>query len=94
MGLQPPSIRPCAFQAHANDPRGTGLKPALPGCRLLGQQRHKTALLIIELEGAVGGVDTPTRISVHIKPCPPTATHPAAQQTIGEGLVSERGVTH
>ena len=94
MGLKPQTTRPFPFQAHTNHPRGASLKTGKSRRRLLGQQRHKTALLIIELQGAVGGVDPPCRIRVHIEPSPPTATHPAAQQAIGEGLVSERGVTH
>ena len=65
-----------------------------PMAWLARQQCNETALLIIKLKRAVGGVDTAALITMAIEPCTAPATAPAAQQSIRQGLVSSRGVTH
>jgi len=62
--------------------------------RLLGQESHKTALLIVELEGSVGCVEPLPVVAMAIEPGATPTARPAAQQTICKRLVSRGGVTH
>ena len=78
-----------ATQAHTHDALRPIGKPRQASSRFLGQQGHKAALLIIELQGAMGGINPSIRITVHIQPGTASTTHPTAQRRSVSGLSAE-----
>ena len=94
MRFEAQALRPLAMQAHTDNAVRPIGKTCQASSRFLGQQGHKAALLIVKLQGAMGGVNPRIRITVHIQPGTTSTTHPTAQQTVRERLVSRRGVTH
>ena len=94
MRLDAVSLCGASAQPQAHHSNVTPLASGEPMSGLAREQRHKTALLIIELQGAMGGVNPLVLITMTIEPGPAPAAGPAAQQSVGERLVSKRGVTH
>ena len=62
--------------------------------RFSRQQSHEAALLIIQLQRSMSGVEPTIWIGMAIQPSPASAAHPAPQQPVRERLVSGRGGTH
>jgi len=94
MRLNALTLRGAATESQSHHTEIATLTGGDPMTRFTRQQCNETALLIIKLKGAMGCVKTLALISMTIKPGAAPATAPAAQQSIRQGLVSSRGVTH
>ena len=82
------------LQAQTHHGLGSGSTGGDAMARLAGQQGHKTALLVVQQQIAMGRPTPLGRIPVAIEPGLATATQPTAQQPVGESVVGRRGVTH
>ena len=94
MGLQGFPSRALPLEPQSNNAiraLGTG---RLTAAGLLGQQRHKTTLLIVQHQIAVRRPLPQGRITMTIQPGPAATTQPAPQQPVGENVVGRRGGTH
>tara|TARA_B100000073_G_scaffold240424_1_gene201522 strand:+ start:543 stop:800 length:258 start_codon:yes stop_codon:yes gene_type:complete len=78
MRLNAVSLRCAATQPQSHHTDFTPLASGKPMSGLVRQQRNKAALLIIKLQGAMGGVNPLALITMAIEPGPAPAARPAA----------------
>ena len=83
-----------ALEAQTHHSLVTGSTGGDAMARLARQQGHKTALLVVQQQIAMGCPAPLGWIAVAVEPGLTTAAQPTAQQPVGESVVGRRGVTH